>query len=431
MKIFASLNRQQREAVGLLQIGTFLEYFDLMLYVHMAVLLNELFFPKTDPHTAALLAAFAFCSTWILRPFGALLFGWIGDNIGRKPTVIITTLMMSLSCVVMANLPTYEQIGIAAAWIVTGCRLMQGMSSMGEIIGAQVYVSELVKPPTQYPAVGIISVAATLGGVAALGFATLVSCYECNWRIAFWAGAGVAVIGSIARIRLREVPEFVKAKYRNPKKIHPVDIKTSLRSLLIYFGSPLSFYIAYMYFNTFLKVTFNCTPTDIIHNNLFVSLVHVFSLLFFVLLSYKVHPLRLLKIKAIIFLGLVLLIPFVLMWSNITKLHVTCLQSALIAFGLSDCLAFPALFKAVHMFKRITVSSFLYAVSRACIYISTSFGLVYCSEWLEHFGIWVISLPVCIAFIWSVQYFQKLEQAQALKITQTQKSSEIKTVAAV
>ncbi len=77
-----------------------------MLYVHMAILLNDLFFPKTDPHTTSLLAAFAFCSTYVLRPFGALLFGYIGDHIGRKPTVIITTMMMSVSCVIMANLPT-------------------------------------------------------------------------------------------------------------------------------------------------------------------------------------------------------------------------------------------------------------------------------------------------------------------------------------
>ena len=120
MSIFSSLSRQQKEAVGLLQIGTFLEYFDLMLYVHMAVLLNELFFPKTDPHTASLLMAFAFCSTYVLRPFGALLFGYIGDHIGRKPTVILTTMMMALSCIIMATLPTYSQIGIAAAWLVTG-----------------------------------------------------------------------------------------------------------------------------------------------------------------------------------------------------------------------------------------------------------------------------------------------------------------------
>ena len=78
-----------------------------MLYVHMAVLLNELFFPKTDPHTASLLSAFAFCSTWILRPLGALIFGFIGDNIGRKSTVIITTMIMAVSCIIMATIPTY------------------------------------------------------------------------------------------------------------------------------------------------------------------------------------------------------------------------------------------------------------------------------------------------------------------------------------
>ena len=65
MSLFSALKRDQKEAIGLLQIGTLLEYFDLMLYVHMAVLLNELFFPKTDPHTTALLTALTFCSTFV------------------------------------------------------------------------------------------------------------------------------------------------------------------------------------------------------------------------------------------------------------------------------------------------------------------------------------------------------------------------------
>ena len=96
--ILSSLNQEQKEAVGLLQMGTFLEYFDLMLYVHMAVLLNELFFPRTDPHTASLIAAFTFCSTYVLRPFGALLFGYIGDSMRRKVAIIISTLIMAVSC---------------------------------------------------------------------------------------------------------------------------------------------------------------------------------------------------------------------------------------------------------------------------------------------------------------------------------------------
>ena len=88
MGLFASLNREQKEAFVLLQAGTFLEYFDLMLYIHMAILLNDLFFPPTDPHSSSLMASFAFCSTFIARPIGALFFGWIGDHIGRKKTII-------------------------------------------------------------------------------------------------------------------------------------------------------------------------------------------------------------------------------------------------------------------------------------------------------------------------------------------------------
>ena len=195
--------KEQKEAIGLLAIGTFLEYFDLMLYVHMAILLNELFFPKTDPSTTQLLSAFAFCSTYVLRPVGALIFGYIGDHVGRKITVIITTIMMSLSCLTMANLPTYAQIGITASWLITICRIVQGMSSMGEIIGAELYLTETIKPPNRYPAVAIIVVASALGGTVALFVATMVTSYGGNWRLAFLIGTVIALIGFMARLTLR------------------------------------------------------------------------------------------------------------------------------------------------------------------------------------------------------------------------------------
>ena len=129
----ASLTQNQKEAVGLLSIGTFLEYFDLMLYVHMSVLLNDLFFPQADPHTTSLFAAFTFCSTFVFRPIGALIFGWIGDNIGRKSCVVITTFMMSISCIIMAMLPTYDKIGITATVCVLLCRVAQGIANTSSI----------------------------------------------------------------------------------------------------------------------------------------------------------------------------------------------------------------------------------------------------------------------------------------------------------
>jgi MHS family proline/betaine transporter-like MFS transporter len=99
VQTLSSLTKEQKEAIGLLSVGTFLEYFDLMLYVHMAVLLNELFFPKSDPHTASLMSALAFCSTFVFRPIGALVFGYIGDNIGRRTTVSMSTKIGPTNCI--------------------------------------------------------------------------------------------------------------------------------------------------------------------------------------------------------------------------------------------------------------------------------------------------------------------------------------------
>jgi MFS family permease len=209
-----SLTKEQKEAVGLLSIGTFLESFDLMLYIHMAVLLNELFFPQSDPHTTAIYSATAFCSTFVFRPVGALIFGYIGDNVGRKATVIVTTFMMVLACFLMAILPTYAEIGLTATILITMCRILQGLSSLGEETEAELYLTEMTKPPLRYPVVALINVFSTVGMVGSLGVASLVMSFGVNWRYAFLFGMVVAFIGSIARTALRETPEFADAKRR-------------------------------------------------------------------------------------------------------------------------------------------------------------------------------------------------------------------------
>lgn len=225
---FTSLKVHQKEAIGLLGIGTFLEYFDLMLYVHMAVILNDLFFPKTDPHTAALVSAFAFCSSYVLRPFGAMIFGYIGDTFGRKMTVVITTLLMAGCCFIMSMIPTYSQIGITAAWIITICRAIQGLASMGEITGAQLYLTETINPPARYPIVSFMAVASVIGTSTALFTASFVTSYNVNWRLAFLFGAIVAVIGTIARNSLRETPDFVDAKKRLKKIVEKSKLDSKL-----------------------------------------------------------------------------------------------------------------------------------------------------------------------------------------------------------
>lgn len=270
---FSSLTKQQKEAVGLLSIGTFLEYFDLMLYVHMAVLLNELFFPKADPHTQAIYSALAFCSTFVFRPLGALLFGYIGDTVGRKTTVVITTFMMGISCIIMAITPTYDEIGLTATVIITLCRAVQGLSSIGEIVGAEIYLSEITKPPIQYSLVSLVIVLATLGATFALGMASFITSLELNWRYAFWCGAFIAVVGTLARTTLRETPEFADAKRQIKTVFNATDAKkqslllhnlnkentekkTYIAYLLMQCTRPVWFYFSFIYCGTILKKLF-------------------------------------------------------------------------------------------------------------------------------------------------------------------------------
>jgi MHS family proline/betaine transporter-like MFS transporter len=438
MGIFSSLNRSQKEAIGLLQIGTFLEYFDLMLYVHMAVLLNELFFPKTDPHTAALLTALAFCSTYVLRPIGALVFGYIGDNIGRKTTVIITTMMMSISCVIMANLPTYAEIGIGAAWVVTICRMIQGMSSMGEIIGAQIYVTELTTPPTQYPTVALIGIASALGAVVSLGVATLVTSMGFNWRVAFWIGAGIAVIGSVARTRLRETPEFVEAKRfirsikdntshdgikkteeflksANNKFRGQVNKKTAISSFLINLVWPLFFFFVYVYCPNILKNKFGFTSAQIIHNNFHVCIFQLLGFCMWMFFSYKINPLRILKWKVFFLFTLILLIPSFLIHNN-SAFNLFLLQVILIFLSPGALPAEPILIKNFPLFKRFTYATFIYAVSRALMYIVTSFSLIYLTEAFGPNGLLIIFIPTCIGYLYGILHFEKLENQKKHQI---------------
>ncbi len=424
---FSSLQRNQKEAIGLLSIGTFLEYFDLMLYVHMAVLLNDLFFPKTDPFTASLLSALAFTSTYLLRPFGALIFGYIGDNIGRKATVILTTSTMALCCLAIANLPTYQEIGIAAAWIMIGCRMLQGLSSLGEITGAELYVTEMTKPPLQYVAVGLVSVCTLFGGLAALGFAMICTKYMLNWRIAFWGGACVAIIGAIARTRLKETSEFLNAKKIKEKinkhnsqklnqliKKHPiynekVNQKNSLAYLFLLFGWPAYFFLIYIYCGNLFKTNFGYTGAQVIANNFFVVLINGALVIFLIFLSRKVHPLKILKTRIIIAL---MAIPFTLFL--LSKIHTPqqlFLMQLLFVFT-SICFdpVSPVVYKNFPVLKRFTYSSIIHAVSKIVVYVITSFGMVYVTKNFEYYGILLIIVPIGLLFYWGVLHFLKIEQ---------------------
>lgn len=421
----SSLTKQQKEATALLSIGTFLEFFDLMLYVHMAVLLNDLFFPKTSQHTESILAAFAFCSTFVFRPIGALILGWIGDSIGRKSTVIITTLLMAIACLIMANLPTYAQIGVTASWIMIVCRICQGFASMGEIVGAEVYITEAIRPPAQYPIVTIIAIFSILGGTAALGVGTLVTSYELNWRIAFWAGAIVAIIGTVARTTLRETLDFAEAKARVKTALEKAEAgaeslenipiykeklnkQTMMALFFIQCGWPICFYFSYIHIGNIFKSTFGYTPEQVIHQNFISSIANLVGYIVIAILSYKIHPLKILKAKLAIYTIFILSSPFLLN-SISSPSHLALIQAFSMFFILSTNPAMSVMYTHIPIFRRFTYAAIIFAVSRALMAVITSFGLIYLTESLGHWGLLVIMVPLCIGFSFGLNRFAKLE----------------------
>ena len=423
---FSSLKMAQKQAVALLSIGTFLEYFDLMLYVHMGVLLNELFFPKTDIHTAALLSAFAFCSTYLLRPFGALIFGWIGDHIGRKSTVIITTFMMAFSCLLMANLPTYAQIGILASYLVTICRIIQGISCMGEFIGAQLYLTEITKPPIQYPIVSLTSVFSILGGTAALAVSTLSTLYTFNWRNAFWVGVIVALIGTVARTTLRETPDFADAKRRIKSALDKTqqqelennlmwkehidkDRRVFLSLFIMDCGWPVCFYFAYVFCGNLLKQDFGFTAEQVINQNFIVSIIQLIGMIGLSFLSYKFYPPKIVKIKLLFFIAIILLCPLLIKMFN-NSYTILFIQCSVIVFACDYVPAIPITYKQLAVCRRETYSSMSYALSRSLMSIITSFGLIYLFEYLGYSGLLVIMVPIIIGYALSIFHFDKLEK---------------------
>jgi MFS transporter, MHS family, proline/betaine transporter len=409
-----SLTREQKEAVGLLSIGTFLEYFDLMLYVHMAVLLNELFFPKYDPFTASLITAFAFCSTYLLRPIGALIFGYIGDNIGRKHTVIITTFLMALSSLSMFLLPTYAQIGITATWLVTLCRVVQGMSSMGEIIGAKLYLTELVKPPKQYVIVAMISVMSTLGLFCALGVATMVTKYYLNWRYAFLFGAGIALIGAISRTALRETPDFVDARKRllnvgKLKYTNKVSKKVAISYFFLELGYPIWIYVTLIHYGAVLKNNFGYSASSVIEHNFFIAMVSLLIAFVILALVTKVHPLQIMKIRALIFAVFLPCFIFVLE-NDMTVFNILLLQLFIKIFNPASFPADAIIFQYFPILKRFSSVSMLYAVSRVFMYLITSFGTVYLTFYFGTYGLLIIIVPVLLGYFYGLNTFITLEK---------------------
>jgi len=213
------LTKEERMVIIASSVGTVFEWYDFYLYATLAPFFATLFFPKGN-ETAALLSAFAaYAAGFLVRPFGALVFGRIGDLIGRKYTFLVTIVVMGMSTFGVGLLPTFASVGWWAPIIMVTLRLLQGLALGGEYGGAATYVAEHSAHDRRGYNTSWIQTTATVGFFLCLG--VILTCRSTmtkeafaawGWRIPFWMSIFLLAVSVWIRLKLHESPVFTKMK---------------------------------------------------------------------------------------------------------------------------------------------------------------------------------------------------------------------------
>jgi MFS family permease len=214
-----SVRTEERRVIFASSLGTVFEWYDFYLYATLAPFFAALFFPSGN-ETAALLSAFAtYAAGFLVRPFGAIVFGRIGDLVGRKYTFLVTILFMGGATFLVGLLPTFETIGWAAPVLLVTLRLVQGLALGGEYGGAATYVAEHAPRDKVGYDTSWIQTTATLGFFMALLVIGLCRVYmdakvfaDWGWRIPFWMSLILLIFSVYIRLKLHESPVFQKMK---------------------------------------------------------------------------------------------------------------------------------------------------------------------------------------------------------------------------
>jgi len=213
------MTREEKKVIFASSLGTVFEWYDFYLYGSLAPVIAKQFFSGLDPQAAFIASLLAFAAGFIVRPFGALVFGRLGDMIGRKYTFLVTILIMGLSTFIVGVLPTYATIGAAAPVILISLRLLQGLALGGEYGGAATYVAEHAPHGKRGAYTSWIQTTATLGLflslMVILGTRTALGekdFAEWGWRVPFIVSILLLGISVWIRLSMNESPAFQKMK---------------------------------------------------------------------------------------------------------------------------------------------------------------------------------------------------------------------------
>jgi len=215
----AGVGKEDFKVIAASSAGTVFEWFDFFLYGSMAVVISRHFFSGVNESTAFILALLAFAAGFAVRPFGAIVFGALGDVWGRKKTFIFTLTLMGAATFAVGLLPTYSQIGVTAPWILVFLRMLQGLSLGGVYGGAAIYVAEHAPDNKRGFYTSFIQTTATVGMAFSLSFIfatrTILGEEAFNawgWRVPFLMSAGLLAITMWIQMKLDESPVYLKMK---------------------------------------------------------------------------------------------------------------------------------------------------------------------------------------------------------------------------
>ena len=217
------------KVIGVSSAGTLIEWYDFYIFGSLAVIIATKFFPQDNPTAAFLSTLATFAAGFVVRPFGALFFGRLGDIIGRKYTFMVTLLLMGLSTFAIGLIPGYETIGFAAPILVLILRLLQGLALGGEYGGAATYVAEHSEPNKRGLRTSWIQTTATVGLFISL-FVILItrnsmdkaSFEDWGWRVPFLLSIVMVVVSYFIRRNMDESPLFKKAKAEGKTVANPL-----------------------------------------------------------------------------------------------------------------------------------------------------------------------------------------------------------------
>jgi MFS family permease len=213
------MSAEEKKVIFASSLGTVFEWYDFYLYGALAAIIAKQFFSGLDVGSAFIFALLAFAAGFIVRPFGALVFGRLGDMIGRKYTFLVTILIMGLSTFIVGILPNYATIGVAAPVILIALRMLQGLALGGEYGGAATYVAEHAPNDKRGAYTSWIQTTATAGLflslVVILSTRTIIgeaSFAEWGWRIPFLLSVLLLGVSVYIRLSMNESPAFAKMK---------------------------------------------------------------------------------------------------------------------------------------------------------------------------------------------------------------------------